>query len=157
MEDLSTISGGTMANPAIGSRATTNAEMVTAMTVMETTTATTGVIETGMVTTTTTTGPITNFGGAAGATNLTRSQRRDMERIDDDYDRFRIDPRDPRFRQMQRQKFGDMLSVMNPQQRSMVLSRVQPPRGQYGRGGGYGQPGYGPNDRSGSYGPYRGR
>lgn len=94
--------------------------------------------------------------------NLARSQRRDMERIDDYYDRFRIDQRDPRFRQMQRQKFGDMLSVMNPQQRSMVLSRVKPPRGQYGRGGGYGQPGYGqpgygPNDRSGSYGPYRGR
>ncbi len=67
--------------------------------------------------------------------NLTRSQRRDMERIDDYYDRFRIDTRDPRFRQVQRQKFGDMLSVMTPQQRNYVLDRVQPPRGQYGRRG----------------------
>ena len=91
---------------------------------------------------------------------LSRGQRRELERIDDYYDRFRIDQRDPRFRQMQRQKFGDMLSVMTPQQRSIVLSRVQPPRGQYGRGNGqpgYGQPGYNPNRRSGSYGPYGGR
>lgn len=87
---------------------------------------------------------------------LSRGQRRELERIDDYYDRFRLDPRDPRFRQMQRQRFGDMLSVMTPPQRSIVLSRVQPPRGQYGRGG-YGQPGYNPNRRSGPYGPYGGR
>lgn len=89
--------------------------------------------------------------------NLTRSQRRDMERIDDYYDRFRVDQRDPRFRQMQQQKFGDMLSVMTPQQRSIVLSRVQPPRGQYSRRGGYGQPnGNDPYRRSGPYGSYNG-
>ena len=91
---------------------------------------------------------------------LSRGQRREMERIDDYYDRFRVDQRDPRFRQIQRQKFGDMLSVMTPQQRSIVLNRVQPPRSQYGRGygqPGYGQPGYGPNRRPGSYGPYGGR
>jgi hypothetical protein len=69
---------------------------------------------------------------------LSRTQRREMERIDNYYDRFRIDARDPRFRQVQRQKF---------QQRSIVLSRVQPPRGQYGYGnrgnGPYRRPGYG--------------
>lgn len=76
--------------------------------------------------------------------DLNRAQRREMERIDAYYDRFRVSPRDPRFRQMQRQKFGDMLSVMTPRQRAIVLNRVQPYRDQYGnRGNGpYRRPGY---------------
>ncbi|CCH54985.1 hypothetical protein BN8_04213 [Fibrisoma limi BUZ 3] len=78
--------------------------------------------------------------------NLSRRQERQLRRIHESYDNQRFNMRDPRqrdaFRDMQRRKFYDMMAVLTPNQRAIVVERLRPyeRRGRgYDRGPYYGR------------------
>lgn len=60
--------------------------------------------------------------------NLSRRQRRDLDRIDADYAKVTPNPRDPRnraeFRDLQRRKYVDVMAVLNSVQRDFVFGQL---------------------------------